>query len=84
MRIILADDHGIVRQGFRLILSQQPDIQVVGEASTGKQAVDLAVALEPDNRDPRYCHDGHQRSGGNQAHPSELSARGGPHPEHAQ
>ena len=48
MRILLADDHGIVRQGFRLILSQQPDIQVVGEASTGRQAVDLAVALEPD------------------------------------
>jgi DNA-binding NarL/FixJ family response regulator len=48
VRILLADDHGIVRQGFRLILSQQPDIQVVGEASTGRQAVDLAVALQPD------------------------------------
>jgi DNA-binding NarL/FixJ family response regulator len=48
VRIILADDHGVVRQGFRLILSQQPGIQVVGEASTGRQAVDLAVALEPD------------------------------------
>jgi DNA-binding NarL/FixJ family response regulator len=44
----LADDHSIVRQGFRLILSQQPDVDVVGEAATGRQAVDLATSLEPD------------------------------------
>jgi DNA-binding NarL/FixJ family response regulator len=48
IRILLADDHGVVRQGFRLILSQQPDVQVVGEASTGRQAVDLVIALQPD------------------------------------
>jgi two-component system, NarL family, response regulator NreC len=48
IRILLADDHRVVRQGFRLILSQQPDIQVVGEASSGREAADLAVKLEPD------------------------------------
>jgi DNA-binding NarL/FixJ family response regulator len=48
IRILLADDHSIVRQGFRLILSQQPDVEVVGEASTGRQAADLAISLEPD------------------------------------
>jgi DNA-binding NarL/FixJ family response regulator len=44
----LADDHRVVRQGFRLILSQQADIQVVGEASSGRETVDLALRLEPD------------------------------------
>lgn len=48
IRILLADDHRVVRQGFRLILSQQADIQVVGEASSGREAADLAVKLEPD------------------------------------
>jgi two-component system, NarL family, response regulator NreC len=47
IRILLADDHRVVRQGFRLILSSQPDIEVVGEASSGREAVDLAVKLEP-------------------------------------
>lgn len=48
IRILLADDHRVVRQGFRLILSQQADIQVVGEASSGREAADLAVKLDPD------------------------------------
>jgi DNA-binding NarL/FixJ family response regulator len=47
IRILLADDHRVVRQGFRLILSQQPDIEVVGEASGGREAVELAIQLEP-------------------------------------
>ena len=47
IRILLADDHRVVRQGFRLILSQQPDIEVVGEASGGREAVDLAIRLAP-------------------------------------
>jgi DNA-binding NarL/FixJ family response regulator len=47
IRILLADDHRVVRHGFRLILSQQPDMQVVGEASGGREAVDLAIQLEP-------------------------------------
>jgi two-component system, NarL family, response regulator NreC len=48
IRILLADDHALVRQGFRLILSAQPDMQVVGEAGTGREAVELAEKLHPD------------------------------------
>jgi DNA-binding NarL/FixJ family response regulator len=45
---LLADDHTIVRQGFRLILSQHPDIEVIGEASRGKEAIEAACRLVPD------------------------------------
>lgn len=48
IRVILADDHGIVRQGFRLLLSRHPDIEVVGEASNGREAVDLCLSVKPD------------------------------------
>ncbi|HUS08626.1 MAG TPA: response regulator transcription factor, partial [Bryobacteraceae bacterium] len=47
-RIFLADDHAVVRKGFRLILDQEPDLEVIGEAGDGQQAVDLACALRPD------------------------------------
>ena len=42
-RILLADDHNLVRRGLRLILDGEPDLQVVAEAADGNQAVDLAV-----------------------------------------
>lgn len=48
IRVLLADDHAVVRQGFRLILSQHPDIEVVGEASNGREAVDKTLELNPD------------------------------------
>lgn len=48
MRILLADDHSVVRRGFRLILETQEDMQVVGEASNGREAVQLAEELQPD------------------------------------
>jgi two-component system, NarL family, response regulator NreC len=48
IRILLADDHTIVRQGFRLILSSQPDMEIVGEAGNGREAVELAASLTPD------------------------------------
>jgi two-component system response regulator NreC len=48
IRIILADDHTVMRSGLRLLLERQPNLQVVGEASDGKQAVDLAAAQKPD------------------------------------
>lgn len=48
MRILLADDHTIVRQGLRKILEESRDWQVVGEAGNGRDAVRLALELQPD------------------------------------
>jgi len=48
IKILLADDHTIVRQGLKLILSSQPDFQVVGEAANGREVVELAEKLHPD------------------------------------
>lgn len=48
IRILIADDHGIVRKGLRLQLEQQEEFEVVGEASDGREAVQLAEQLEPD------------------------------------
>lgn len=46
--VLLADDHTVVRQGLRSLLSAEPDIEVVGEAENGRQAVQLARQLLPD------------------------------------
>ena len=48
IRILLADDHAMVRQGFRLILNSQPDMEIVGEAGNGREAVEMAEKLQPD------------------------------------
>jgi DNA-binding NarL/FixJ family response regulator len=45
---LLADDHTVVRRGFGLILSKEPDLDVIGEATTGREAVELARRLQPD------------------------------------
>ncbi|HEY0756302.1 MAG TPA: response regulator transcription factor [Ktedonobacteraceae bacterium] len=47
VRVVLADDHDILRQGLKMLLSLQADIEVVGEASTGKEALELAHTLQP-------------------------------------
>src|ERR1700747_61711 len=47
-RILLADDHGIVRSGVKLLLERQPDLEVVAEASDGVEAVELALDARPD------------------------------------
>jgi DNA-binding NarL/FixJ family response regulator len=46
--VLIADDHTIVRRGLRSLLQTEKDIEVVGEAETGRQAVQLAMALKPD------------------------------------
>ena len=48
IRILLADDHAVVRQGFKMILGAQPDMEIVGEAGNGREAVELAEQLRPD------------------------------------
>jgi DNA-binding NarL/FixJ family response regulator len=48
IRILLADDHAVVRQGFKMILDAEADMEIVGEAANGRQAVDLAEQLRPD------------------------------------
>jgi len=48
IRILLADDHGIVRQGTRSLLEKEADLQVIGEAEDGRSAVELAAAMKPD------------------------------------
>lgn len=48
VRVVLADDHDILRQGLSLLLSQHEDIEIVGDARTGSEAVQIAVQLEPD------------------------------------
>ena len=48
IHILLADDHAVVRQGFKMILAAQPDMEIVGEAGNGREALDLAGQLQPD------------------------------------
>ena len=48
IRVVIADDHNVVRKGIRDLLSDEDDITVVGEARNGQEAVDLALALRPD------------------------------------
>ena len=48
IRVLIADDQQLVRAGFRLILERQSDIEVVGEAATGLEAVELAESQRPD------------------------------------
>jgi len=48
IRILLADDHAILRDGIRALLSDEADLQVVGEAENGRQALEQARALRPD------------------------------------
>lgn len=48
VRVLLADDHKIVREGLALIIHEEPDLEVVGEAENGRQAVEIARKLQPD------------------------------------
>ena len=48
IRIVIADDHSVVRRGLRMFLKQDPELEVVGEAANGDEAVRLAHQLQPD------------------------------------
>ncbi len=48
MRLLIADDHGVVRGGLKLLLDRQPDLEVVAEAADGAEAVAAALATRPD------------------------------------
>ncbi|QBD75106.1 response regulator transcription factor [Ktedonosporobacter rubrisoli] len=48
IRVVIVDDHAIVREGLRFLLSQQPDMEIVGEAEDGLQAVEQSRSLLPD------------------------------------
>jgi NarL family two-component system response regulator LiaR len=48
IRLLIADDHKVVRQGLRMVLELDPDLEVVGEASNGEEALRMVRRLEPD------------------------------------
>jgi DNA-binding NarL/FixJ family response regulator len=48
IRVLVADDHAVVRAGLRELLDDEPDIRVVGEARNGREALELALAQRPD------------------------------------
>ena len=48
IRVLLCDDHAVVREGTRRLLEEEPDIEVVGEASDGLEAIEKAEKLSPD------------------------------------
>lgn len=48
IRVVIADDHRVVREGLRYLLDQDPDIEVVGEAGDGRRAVAVVAATRPD------------------------------------
>lgn len=48
IRILIADDHAVVRQGLKMFLSLDPELEILGEASDGKKAIEMAKQLQPD------------------------------------
>src|ERR687891_846901 len=48
LKIMIVDDHALFRRGLQMVLEQEPDIEVVGEATDGQEAVDRAQELMPD------------------------------------
>lgn len=48
LRILLADDHVVMRTGLRALLERQPNLEVVGESENGRETIDLAASLKPD------------------------------------
>ena len=83
LRIVLGDDHTLVRQGLRKILEEQPEWEVVAEAGDGREAVRQAVALQPGRGRPRHRHAAAERHRGDAPDRPARARRPRPHPEHA-
>jgi two-component system response regulator NreC len=47
VKVVIADDHAVVREGIKMILGREPDIEIVGEASNGREALDLVAKARP-------------------------------------
>jgi DNA-binding NarL/FixJ family response regulator len=48
IKVLIAEDHAVVREGLRILISTEPDLEIAGEAEDGRKAVDLARKLKPD------------------------------------
>lgn len=48
IRVLIADDHAVVRSGLGMLIDAQPDLEVVGYAADGKEAFDKALEIKPD------------------------------------
>ena len=66
-RILLADDHALVRRGLRLVLDAEPDLEVVAEAGDGAEAVQRALDTRGRPRDPRHLDAADDRTAGGRA-----------------
>ena len=47
IRLLLVDDHGVVRSGLRMLLEAEPDMEIVGEATSGQEAIELVQQCQP-------------------------------------
>ena len=83
MKILIADDHGIVRSGVKLLLDRQPDMEVVAEAEDGVDALEQAVRLKPGHRGARRLDAAHDGPAGDARDQEAVARHAGADPVHA-
>ena len=81
--VLLADDHSLVRRGFRRLLEDDPDIVVVGEASDGDEAIRLAASAQAARRRDGLRHAWHERADGDAAILAAVAGDRDPDAQHA-